>query len=131
MFMLPAKTPYVKVVRMHGGHHFFAESEQRPIDAWKGFLERRSYTRADAFVAVSEYVKRHTAKYLSTEGRPLATIRYPIDGDLFRQADLDLAQKHRLVFAGTVCEKKGIRQLIRSEEHTSELQSRPHLVCRL
>src|SRR5690554_182199 len=116
MFMLPAKTPYVKVVRMHGGHHFFAESEQRPIDAWKGFLERRSYARADAFVAVSEYVKRHTAKYLSTEGRPLATIRYPIDGDLFRQADLDLAQKHRLVFAGTVCEKKGIRQLIQALE---------------
>src|SRR5690554_8226985 len=27
MFMLPAKTPYLKVVRMHGGHHFFAESE--------------------------------------------------------------------------------------------------------
>src|SRR5690554_7407538 len=25
----------------------------------------------------------------------------------------------------------GIRKLFRSEEHTSELQSRPHLVCRL
>src|SRR5690554_4828841 len=27
--------------------------------------------------------------------------------------------------------KKGIAVLARSEEHTSELQSRPHLVCRL
>src|SRR3989442_7460870 len=25
----------------------------------------------------------------------------------------------------------GLRRIIRSEEHTSELQSRPHLVCRL
>src|SRR5690606_37847140 len=27
MSMLPCRTPYVKVVRMHGGHHFFAESQ--------------------------------------------------------------------------------------------------------
>src|SRR5690554_7038801 len=25
----------------------------------------------------------------------------------------------------------GVQQVVRSEEHTSELQSRPHLVCRL
>src|SRR2546422_1285737 len=38
-----------------------------------------------------------------------------------------------VVFAGNVCE--GVRLLletvVRSEEHTSELQSRLHLVCRL
>src|SRR5215813_15031180 len=27
--------------------------------------------------------------------------------------------------------RRGSRPLVRSEEHTSELQSRPHLVCRL
>src|SRR5690554_7502128 len=31
---------------------------------------------------------------------------------------------------GAICNNKG-RVLGRSEEHTSELQSRPHLVCRL
>src|SRR5690625_5678789 len=30
-----------------------------------------------------------------------------------------------------LCEYKGIHKLLRSEEHTSELQSRGHLVCRL
>src|SRR5436305_8135799 len=30
-----------------------------------------------------------------------------------------------------ICPNKGSRSLARSEEHTSELQSRPHLVCRL
>src|SRR5690554_6961180 len=28
-------------------------------------------------------------------------------------------------------EHKGVKDMVRSEEHTSELQSRPHLVCRL
>lgn len=112
MFMLPKRTPYKKVVRMHGGHHFFAESEKRPVDKWKGYLEKGSYRRADAFVAVSQFVKTHTAKYLSTDGRPVETIRYPINGELFRQADLYKTITHRLVFAGTVCEKKGIRQLL-------------------
>ena len=112
MFMLPKQAPYKKVVRMHGGHHFFAESEQRSVDKWKGYLEKCSYKRADAFVAVSQFVKTHTGKYLSTEGRPVKTIRYPINGDLFRQADLSKTLAHRLVFAGTVCEKKGVRQLL-------------------
>lgn len=112
MFMLSKRTPYKKVVRMHGGHHFFAESENRVVDKWKGYLEKRSYKRADAFVAVSQFVKTHTAKYLSTDGRPVETIRYPINGELFSQADLYKTITHRLVFAGTVCEKKGIRQLV-------------------
>lgn len=112
MFMLPCRTPYVKVVRMHGGHHFFAESEHRKIDPWKGFLEKRSFSRADAFVAVSNFVKEHTGKYLSTGKKPVEIIRIPVDGKLFAASDPDKAISYRLVFAGTVCEKKGIRQLI-------------------
>jgi glycosyltransferase involved in cell wall biosynthesis len=112
MFMLPLSSPYAKVIRMHGGHHFFAESENREVDKWKGFLEKRSFSRADAFVAVSHYVKNHTAKFLYTGGKPVEIIRYPIDAELFAQADLSKALPYRLVFAGTVCEKKGIRQLL-------------------
>src|SRR3989442_3706950 len=47
----------------------------------------------------------------------------------------------RRIGVGRPCERRGVRQepeprigrehLLRSEEHTSELQSRPHLVCRL
>src|SRR3989442_14631925 len=35
------------------------------------------------------------------------------------------------LFRGQHCAAAGGRRIIRSEEHTSELQSRPHLVCRL
>src|SRR5436305_11487560 len=45
-------------------------------------------------------------------------------------------QRHRLVFGDQPPERKAVGlytapTAFRSEEHTSELQSRPHLVCRL
>jgi glycosyltransferase involved in cell wall biosynthesis len=107
------KNPVIKyVIRLHGGHHFFAEGEKRGINKWKGFQEVKSFQKADAFVAVSDYVKVHTAKYLSYHGKPIEIINYPISFDKFYPADPRKAVKNRLVFAGTVCEKKGIRQLI-------------------
>ena len=29
------------IIRLHGGHHFFAESENRRINKWKGFQEKK------------------------------------------------------------------------------------------
>ena len=112
-FALVKKIPAIKhVVRLHGGHHFFAEGENRKVDTWKGFLEKRSFAKADAFIAVSDYVKSHTAKFLSYHNKPITTINYPIDFSQFYKADADKVKPNTLVFAGTVCEKKGIRQLM-------------------
>jgi glycosyltransferase involved in cell wall biosynthesis len=107
------KNPQFKyVIRLHGGHHFFAEGENRKVNKWKGFQEKRSFRKADGFIAVSEYVKIHTGKLLSFHNKPVEVISYPISLDRFYKADPAKAVKGRLVFAGTVCEKKGIRQLI-------------------
>ncbi|WP_339753896.1 glycosyltransferase family 4 protein [Algoriphagus aquimarinus] len=108
------KLPNVKyVVRLHGGHHFFSESENRSINRWKGFQEKRSFKKADAFIAVSDYVREHTAKYLSYQGKPLATIRYMIDQKRFAYKEsYPEAKDFSLVFAGTICEKKGVGNLI-------------------
>ena len=100
------------VIRLHGGHHFFAEGENRGINYWKGFQEKRSFKKADAFIAVSKYVQSHTEKYLSYNGKVVEIINLPIDFSKFYPADPLLIEKHSIVFAGTVCEKKGIRQLI-------------------
>lgn len=108
------KLPDIKyVIRLHGGHHFFAESEKRKIDKWKGFQEKRSFKKSDAFIAVSHYVKSHTEKYLSYHNKPLVYISYPINTDVFKPIDADKSEG-KIVFAGTVCEKKGIRQLIQA-----------------
>lgn len=102
------------IIRLHGGHHFFAESENRSVNKWKGFLEKQSFKKADAFIAVSEFVKTHTANYLSYHAKPIEKICYPIQFDKFSPQQNVQVEQNKIVFAGTVCEKKGIRQLIQA-----------------
>ncbi len=99
-----------KVIRLHGGHHFFAEAEKRGINWRKGILEKRSFQKADGFIAVSQYVKNHTEKYLSYHKQPLEVIHHPLD--TATQIPEVAIEENHILFAGTVCEKKGIRQLI-------------------
>lgn len=101
------------IIRLHGGHHFFAESENRKINKWKGFQEKKSFKNADAFIAVSKYVKTHTEKYLNYNSKPLVYISNPIDTHLFKPVIVNEPDQ-KIVFAGTICEKKGIRQLIQA-----------------
>lgn len=123
-----SKNPAIKyIIRLHGGHHFFAEGEKRKVNKWKGFQEKKSFGKADGFVAVSDYVKMHTAKYLSYRGKPIEVINYPISFDKFYPADPKKTVPFRLVFAGTVCEKKGIRQLIEAIPLISAKYPETHL----
>lgn len=71
------------IIRLHGGHHFFSEAENRKINFWKGFQEKCSFKKADAFITVSKYVKIHTNKFLSFNNKPVELINYPIDIDFF------------------------------------------------
>jgi glycosyltransferase involved in cell wall biosynthesis len=101
------------IIRLHGGHHFFAEAENRKINKWKGFQEKRSFKKADAFIAVSNFVKTHTEKYLTYNHKPMVYINNPINTQLFKPIE-GIVSEDKIVFAGTVCEKKGIRQLIQA-----------------
>lgn len=101
------------IIRLHGGHHFFAESENRGVNKWKGFQEKRSFRKSDGFIAVSKFVKEHTEKHLSFNNKPIAYISNPIDTGFFKPI-IGNEVENRIVFAGTVCEKKGIRQLIQA-----------------
>lgn len=109
------KIPSVKyVIRLHGGHHFFAEAEHRKVSRWKGFQEKRSFSRADGFIAVSKYVMAHTAKYLSYHNKPVAVMMSPVNLEIFKPRPYIEVKPNRLLFAGTVCEKKGVYQLIKA-----------------
>ncbi|WP_320814516.1 glycosyltransferase family 4 protein [Flavobacterium sp.] len=101
------------IIRLHGGHHFFAEGENRGINWWKGFQEKRSFKKADAFIAVSNYVKEHTAKYLSYNDKVIEVIFNPINSQLFQPQDIAI-EINNITFAGTICEKKGVRDLIQA-----------------
>lgn len=115
------------IIRLHGGHHFFAEAENRGINKWKGFQEKKSFSKADAFIAVSNYVKMHTAKYLTFNNKPVAVISCPVEFSKFYTADKSKIIKNSIVFVGTVCEKKGVRQLIHSLPFVIEKYPDAHL----
>ena len=102
------------IIRLHGGHHFFAESEQRKIHWWSGLQEKRSFKKADGFIAVSNYVKEHTNTYLSYNNKPIEVISSPVNLDVFNPEKYKAKKSNSILFAGTVCEKKGIRQLVLS-----------------
>lgn len=100
------------IIRLHGGHHFFAESECRKINIWKGFQEKRSFKKADGFVAVSNYVKAHTNKYLNYNNKPIEVIPSTINLKLFKPNYELVVNPNIILFAGRLCEKKGIKNLI-------------------
>ena len=122
---LPKKTSYKKVIRLHGGHHFFSEAEKRDINPIKGKREKKSFENANAFIAVSNYVKTHTEKYISYGTKPVKMINYPIDTAIeIPKVSVD---EHRILFAGTICEKKGVFELVEAFQLVKDKYPKMHL----
>ncbi len=109
MAFLSKKHPAKKVIRLHGGHHFFSEAEKRGINWRKGMLEKISFAKTDGFIAVSKYVKEHTQSYLSYHNKPIRVIPSSLTA---RDIPKLSVNQNAILFAGTVCEKKGVRQLL-------------------
>lgn len=105
------------IIRLHGGHYFFAESENRSINPWKGFQEKKSFEKADGIIAVSDYVRSHTSKFHDFSKYHLKTIRYGIDLDKFKPQDNTVFAPLSMVFVGTICEKKGVENLVLAFKH--------------
>jgi glycosyltransferase involved in cell wall biosynthesis len=100
------------LIRLHGGHYFFAQSENRGINLWKGFLERRSFSKADALIAVSDYVLSHTSQFHDFSKVKVKTIRLGVDLEKFKPITTVSCNPFSLVFVGTICEKKGVGNLV-------------------
>lgn len=105
------------VIRMHGGHHFFAKAENRPTEWNKAWLEKRSFAKADHILAVSHYVAETTRALLALGNRRITVIYNPINTAKFYKANAAHTVPYRIFFAGTLVEKKGIRQLVQSLEY--------------
>ena len=109
----PKKTSYKKIIRLHGGHHFFSnELDEKPA-IWRSFQEKKSFKKADGFIAVSDYVGRQTQKYLHFKFN-YKVIYNSVDTVRFHIADITKLEQNTLLFVGTVCEKKGVRQLVQA-----------------
>jgi glycosyltransferase involved in cell wall biosynthesis len=103
-----------RVIRMHGGHQFFAGPEGRTPLKSRSWMERRSFRHADHLVAVSHYVGDETTRLLGLDGRCVDVVPNAVDTELFRPLPTPSPEPGLLLFLGTVCEKKGIRQLVQA-----------------
>src|SRR3712207_7579138 len=72
----------------------------------------------------------YTTLFRSVDGRQAPALRGRADGDR-HELRPDLPVRHRLGVPLLAGDGEGVGALPRSEEHTSELQSRQYLVCRL
>jgi glycosyltransferase involved in cell wall biosynthesis len=105
-----------KVIRMQGGHHFFAVTLGKKPRPWRAWQERRSFEQADAICAVSRYVAEVTRELLGLGDMEIPILPNPVDVSVFRPMPDIPEEPSLIVFAGTVCRKKGLEPLIRSME---------------
>lgn len=112
--VLPKQFPAYKVIRMNGGHHFFAATLGAQPRRWRSWLEQRSFSHADRLCAVSRFVAETTRQLLHLGEQPIEILPNPVDTERFRPQPEIAEQEGLLFFAGTVCEKKGIRQLVQA-----------------
>lgn len=111
---LPVSLPGKKIIRMHGGHHFFFTTLGQSPRFWRSWQEKRSFAKADVLCAVSRFVAETTNRLLHQEDRPVEIIPNPVDTDFFRPHPEVSVVKDLIVFVGTLCEKKGVRQLLQA-----------------
>jgi len=108
---LPRNSSWKKIIRMHGGHHFFYTELGKKPRPWRSWLEKRSFAKADFFCAVSNYVANRTRQLLKLGNKSITIIPNSIDTQLFSPKDIS-EEPGMIVFVGTIAEKKGVRQLI-------------------
>lgn len=128
MAFIKKNTNIQYLIRLNGGHHFFAESENRKINTWKAFQEKLSFKKADHVIGVSKYVVKHTSKYINFKDKFKGVIYNLANLERFKSADYSKEVKGRVFFAGSLCEKKGIRQLVKAMPKVISKAPDAHLI---
>jgi len=114
------------IIRMHGGHHFFSKTLGKQINKWRGFKEKLSFKRANSYIAVTKFVGDKTAELLKNKISFKCIYNF-VDTQLFSPKPAIETQNFKLVFVGTVCEKKGVRQLLLALPKIKEKYPKVHL----
>ena len=127
--LLRRNTAENKVIRMNGGHHFFYSTLGDHPRAWRSWMERRSFARADHLCAVSRFVAEETRRLLNLGNVPIEILPNPVDTAKFRPMPQVPVIPARIVFVGTLCEKKGIRQLVHAMREILAAVPNAHLVA--
>jgi glycosyltransferase involved in cell wall biosynthesis len=111
---LNSRLPGQKILRMSGGHTFFSSTLGKKKNPWKTWIEQQSFKKAHHLCAVSKFAAEETRKLLRLGDRSIQILPNPVDPQLFKPLPEIPEIRNLLIFAGTLCEKKGIRQLIQA-----------------
>lgn len=101
------KIPGIRyIIRLHGGHMFFAKALGLPMKNWPTWQEIQSFKKADVIVGVSAYVLAQTQPYLPAE---VATkvIFNGVNTQLFSPVARASSVFRDIVFVGWLVPKKG------------------------
>jgi len=112
--LLPGFPSAVKIIRMHGGHHFFYTTLGKHPRLWRSWLEKCSFRRADHLCGVSQFVAETTRDLLDLGVRPVEVLPNAVNVMQFRPRSDIPEQRGLIIFVGTLCEKKGVRQLVQA-----------------
>ena len=117
----------VKIIRMHGGHHFFATTLGKEPRFWRSWIEKQSFAKADYLCGVSRFVAETTRQLLRLNGEPIEVLPNPVNVKQFQPRPEILEERGLIVFVGTLCEKKGVRQLVKAMPQIVEAVPEAHL----
>ena len=108
----PPLRPFV--VRLHGASSVLAQARGEPQPRLQRFLERWMVARADAVIAVSEWIRRETAHTFVIDADKIEVVPNGVDTELFRPSDCP--RREEILFAGTLREDKGVTDLLHALE---------------
>lgn len=105
------RMPIPLIQRAHGSATYFAHELGRQVTTVSNRLEKWSYRRSDAWVAVSEHAARVTQRVLDLPHGADAVLYYPVDAPS-QVPSFEARDPDRVVFTGTLTVKKGIVSII-------------------
>jgi len=124
---LSSEIPGIKILRMHGGHHFFSVTLGNKPKPGRGYLERLSFHNADYLCAVSKFVAETTRELLGLGSRSIEVIPNSVNVHLFKPLPDVKEESGSILFVGAITEKKGIRQLIQAMSMIKQAKPLAHL----
>ena len=108
---LRSSSPGSKLIRMNGGHRFFAATLGERASPWRSFLENRSFSLADELCGVSQFVIDKTFALHRLQPREVEVLPNPVDVQWFAPVHGGEVSG-RIVFFGTFTKKKGLSELL-------------------
>ncbi|WOI23112.1 glycosyltransferase family 4 protein [Nonlabens ulvanivorans] len=112
------KTPLV--IRFHGSDTYFCHIEKRAQKKKNKFFEFNAISKAQAFIAPTNYAGVTSIKLFNQSMELLKVIPYGLDLSQFVNNDISIYEPFTILNVGTIIRKKGVFQLVQVFEKVLE-----------